>query len=133
MVRRYLELIQLRLGAKLRFTITAATDLRSIDVPTACILVLVENAVKHGIDQSLTGGEIAVQAHEVDGRLHLLVSNSGPAFVARNGKTGGLSNLQARLKYMYADRAEMTIETIERNGQPTVQVELILPTQPVAA
>ncbi|MBL8166695.1 MAG: histidine kinase, partial [Acidobacteria bacterium] len=60
-VRAYLELEQLRFGARLQFSMQAPAESDQIYLPSLMLQTLVENAVKHGIAPSVTGGKVEIQ------------------------------------------------------------------------
>lgn len=60
-VRAYLELEQLRFGARLQFSVQALAEAEQIYLPSLMLQTLVENAVKHGIAPSVTGGKVEIQ------------------------------------------------------------------------
>lgn len=124
MVESYLRIIGLRLGERLRYDLDCLPALLDRTVPAACLLVLVENAVKHGIERSADGGAIAVRCADEDGGLALVVRNDGPPFDVSGGRQGGLSNLQARLKLIYGATRPLEIEHPREGG---VVVSLVLP------
>ncbi|GAA4801343.1 sensor histidine kinase [Lysobacter hankyongensis] len=124
MVESYLRIIGLRLGERLRYDLDCPPALLDRTVPAACLLVLVENAVKHGIERSADGGAIAVRCADEDGGLALAVRNDGPPFDVSGGRQGGLSNLQARLKLIYGATRPLEIEHPREGG---VVVSLLLP------
>lgn len=124
MVESYLRIIGLRLGERLRYDLDCPPALLDRTVPAACLLVLVENAVKHGIERSADGGAIAVRCADEDGGLALTVRNDGPPFDVSGGRQGGLSNLQARLKLLYGATRPLEIEHPREGG---VIVSLLLP------
>jgi len=64
-VHAYLEIMQIRLGSKLRFSIDCPVDLESISVPPHVLTSLAENAIKHGIEVSGAGRiEISILAQK---------------------------------------------------------------------
>jgi sensor histidine kinase YesM len=89
-------------------------------LPPLLLQPLVENALKHGIEPRLDGGEVKVSAREEDGRLLLEVEDKGliPAHGARGAPAGpgeggartaatagsgvGLANVRARLAAAFA-------------------------------
>ncbi|MEP7061651.1 MAG: histidine kinase [Betaproteobacteria bacterium] len=126
--RTYLELLQMRMGSRLQWTIDVDPALRDIVVPPAILQPLVENAVKHGLEPRLAGGAITISAWRDGGIVELDVADTGGGFAAtRNSasSTGiGLANLRARLATLYGDRATMTIA----DNMPTgARVALRLP------
>ena len=126
MVESYLRIIGLRLGERLRYDLECPPALLDRRVPAACLLVLVENAVKHGIERSADGGAIAVRCADEEGGLALAVRNDGPPFDVSGGRQGGLSNLQERLKLLYGATRPLEIEHPHDGG---VIVSLMLPSR----
>ena len=62
----YIEIMQLRLSGRLTYSIDCDDALLNgqvpnAQVPNACVLILVENAVKHGIERIETSGLISVK------------------------------------------------------------------------
>jgi two-component sensor histidine kinase len=126
--RTYLELLQMRMGGRLNWTIDVDPALRDAVVPPAILQPLVENAVKHGLEPRLEGGAITISARRDGGVIALDVADTGGGFAStRNSaaSTGiGLANLRARLATLYGDRATMTIA----DNMPTgARVALRLP------
>jgi sensor histidine kinase YesM len=123
-VTDYLELQKLRFEERMQVNINAATSLKTIRVPRFSIQALVENAVKHGIEQSKAGGTINVVAVQEDDCLKISVSNPGTL----NGTlpvTGlGLKNLAERLQLQYNGRASVSITAV--TGE-TVLATMIIP------
>ena len=126
--RTYLELLQMRMGARLNWTIDVDAGLGNLVVPPAILQPLVENAVKHGLEPKLDGGEITISAHRRDGMLELDVTDTGSGFRATRSSaesTGiGLANLRARIATLYGERARMVIADNVPSG---TRVALSLP------
>jgi two-component sensor histidine kinase len=116
MVECYLKIVRLRLGERLAYEIHCPPSLSSRRVPSACILVLAENAVKHGIERTVTGGKIAIRCIEAGEDMSIEVQNNGPRFDVTGGCQGGLSNLQERLKLMYGASCALEIENPDAGG-----------------
>jgi sensor histidine kinase YesM len=91
---------------------------------------LVENAVKHGISKSKTGGKIEISANlrveSGEQFLILTVHDSGAGFDEKiSGKTSvGLENIKRRLYSHYGKKARLNIES--RLGKWT-RAEIVLP------
>jgi hypothetical protein len=99
--RAYLELEQLRFGARLRFGIQVPEDGDQIFLPSLMLQTLVENAVKHGIAPSVEGGDVRVEVARDGGGYRLIVANSGTPLAAQWKVGTGLTNTQARLDLLY--------------------------------
>ncbi len=123
MVKDYLELEKLRMEERLRYEIVVDDTVSGRRIPRLCILTLVENAVKHGISPSVTGGIIRVHISRQDGLTGISVINSGglPGTVSENGI--GLVNVQERLRLMYHGKAVFDM----RSEQGMVIVTILIP------
>jgi len=62
LVRAYLEVQQVRMGARLKVKIDVPDALRAHAYPPMMLISLVENAIKHGLDPLRSGGTIAIEA-----------------------------------------------------------------------
>ncbi len=113
LVRAYLELFSLRMGARLAFAIDVPAALAGHAFPRMMLITLVENAIKHGLMPSDQGGTVRVEARAEAGRLVVSVSDDGVGFgAADTGGTGvGLVNIRARLATQYAGAARLRIES----------------------
>jgi len=90
---------------------------------------LVENAIVHGLEPKIEGGEIAIEASARDGMLEITVRDSGlglpePAAPARPGGGVGLATTRERLQVLYGERAVVLLGPAQPQG--TI-VRLILP------
>jgi signal transduction histidine kinase len=124
-IASYLRVMQARLGARLRFELSLPEALSQVDVPSMIALTLVENAIKHGIEPSLRGGEIRVRAREEGGSLLIFVHDSGVGMSATPGNGTGLDNVRRRLQLAYGDRAGLELRELD----PGLAAELRLPLQ----
>lgn len=100
MVRRYLAIMQARLGARLAFSIDVPADL-ALDLPPGIVLTLVENAIAHGIEPQLRGGHVDIRARRDADRLVLSVCDDGPGLAPGWAEGVGLSNTRRRLQGAY--------------------------------
>lgn len=107
MVRRYLAVMQARLGARLSFNIDVQTGLDTT-LPPGVLLTLVENAIAHGIEPQLRGGHLEVTARQEAGRLVLTISDDGPGLASGWTEGVGLSNTRRRLADAFPD-ASLTL------------------------
>lgn len=97
MVRRYLAIMQARLGARLAFDIDVPAALDAIELPPGLVLTLVENAIAHGVEPQLRGGRIAIAARREGERLVLTVHDDGTGLAPGCTDGVGLSNTRRRL------------------------------------
>ncbi len=105
--------MHVRLGTRLRFTLTLPAELAQLHLPSMLLLTLVENAIKHGIEPALRGGEVLVTASASDGVLRLQVIDSGIGLVDDPVDGTGLANARRRLELAHPGAASLTLVAIE--------------------
>jgi hypothetical protein len=126
LAKAYLEVEQVRFGARLRVEIDADPDCGRCVVPSLILQPLVENAVKHGIAGLVDGGIIRLEAHCGEGRLRLKIENQfDPESPAATRHGLGLRNVRDRLRALYENRARL--DTTSANDHFTVELELPCP------
>jgi len=96
MVRRYLAIMQARLGPRLSYAIDMPAGLDA-QLPPGIVLTLVENAIAHGIEPQLRGGHIDIAARRDGDRLVLTVRDDGPGLAPGWTDGVGLANTRRRL------------------------------------
>ncbi len=129
----YLWLEQMRLGDRLRVESALDEDALTCAVPPFTIQPLVENAVRHGIAPSRSGGTVRVTANEVDGTLTIQVADDGiGSEPERPDDEPGLGEraVSRRLAARHGDRAHAEVETAPGAGY---RVRLTFPAEPVPA
>ncbi|KGF79660.1 hypothetical protein IA69_23010 [Massilia sp. JS1662] len=127
LARAYLDLLTVRMGARLRYRIDVDDACRAAAIAPMLIQPLVENAVMHGIEPKVDGGTIVVRAHRTDTGLCVEVADDGAGLTAATPRPGGgvgLSNLRERLRTLHGNLAK--IQLIE-NQDGGVTSRLILP------
>lgn len=119
--RRYLEVMQARLGSRLRFEIQADPASLTAALPPGVLLTLVENAVEHGVSPQLSGGQVRVSADiEAAGVLCLQVVDDGPGLPPGGAIGGeghvGLANTRTRLAQAFGELASLTLSNVPEGG-----------------
>ncbi|MFT4266283.1 MAG: histidine kinase [Xenophilus sp.] len=118
----YLELMQMRMGGRLRHTLDLPADLREVPVPPLLLQPLVENAVRHGLEPQVEGGEIRVSARREprpDGdRLALEVADTGVGLPQHPGGEGGfgVQQVRERLHTLHGERASLELAGRPQGG-----------------
>ena len=119
--RNYLDIFVLRMGERLRYAIDVAPDLQSFPVPPLIVQPLVENAVKHGLEPSISGGEIRISAAREGDRVRITVADSGLGINELSPGSGiGVENIKKRLELVYDGRARLVFEENEPKGLKAV-------------
>lgn len=116
MARAFLEIHRVRMGSRLDFAIEVPGELRARPFPPMMLISLVENAVKHGIDPCCECGSITIRAAEEQGRLRVLVTDTGEGVKPKQGGGVGLVNIRERLKALYGAGAALVLEENAPHG-----------------
>jgi sensor histidine kinase YesM len=125
LVTAYLELMASRMRDRLRYCIELPEDLRGVPVPPLLIQPLAENAVRHGLEPSIAGGEIAILVLRTGDLVRIVVSDSGQG-LQEHGTGGGvgLENVRKRLHLHYGGKGRLELEENKPRG---VRVTVELP------
>jgi LytS/YehU family sensor histidine kinase len=132
LIAAYLDVVAVRMGPRLRYRFAVAHECRPIPIAPMLLQPLVENAVMHGIDPLLEGGELVLRASIEGGALRIEVSDNGRGLsnaAPRAGGGLGLSNLRARLHSLHGGAAQLQLLENQPCGL-TVRLLLPLPTVP---
>jgi len=130
LIAAYLDVLAVRMGARLRYRIDVPDTLRALPIAPMLLQPLVENAIAHGLEPKVEGGEVVLSAREQDGRLRLEVSDTGvglqaaPVRPPKQGGGVGLSNLRDRLRSLYSGEAQVQLLENQPCG---MTVRLLLP------
>ena len=119
-LRDYLELMSVRMGPRLQFTLDLPPELTSRSVPTLLLQPLVENSIKHGLEPQVAGGSITVRASQTNEALTLQVTDTGVGLRSPSISTPdngfGLSQVRERLATAYGNEATLTIAANAPSG-----------------
>jgi len=125
-VRNYLAIEGLRLGARLTVDESVDETTKACRLPPLLLQPLVENAIRHGIATRTEGGVVRLEARTDGKTLRILVENPfDPESPARPGVGLGLSSVRRRLAACYGERAVMNAE----RSPGRFQVTLLMPAQ----
>lgn len=128
-IQDYINIEKIRFEERLQFSISVEESLLDIPVPSMMIQTLVENAVKHGINQRIEGGTIQIYAFEKNNQINILIENPGAIkeVSASEHKGVGLMNTQRRLDLLYNENAFFSLNMNEKG---MIETKLILPITP---
>jgi len=90
--------------------------LQGFPCPPMLLLTLVENAVRHGIDPSETGGSIVVTSRRDGGVVRLVVRDDGVGMGEAPASGTGLANLRERLATFYGGAARLELTELAPHG-----------------
>lgn len=118
--KAYLNLESKRLSDRLTVEYNVAEkDLDSL-IPPMVIQPLVENAIKHGIEPSETGGKISLSISTNGNQMSVSVRDTGVGFqgtkIAASGNGIGLKNTDARLRKLFGETSGLWTNTPAEGG-----------------
>ena len=135
---RYVDIMRVRFEDQLEIVMNA--DPRALDalVPNMILQPLVENAIKHGVEQRDNGGRVEVEASLDGDTLVLRVRDNGPGMApwsssddrSLNTSGVGLRNTAARLAHLYGTAQRFTVGPGAEGGT-IAEVRIPWHTQPI--
>jgi hypothetical protein len=116
-LRDYLELMVVRMGPRLRYTLDLPPELAACTVPALLLQPLVENSIQHGLEPKVDGGSITVQARRHGGLLVLDVIDTGVGLSKPAPGGGfGLTQVRERLATAYGVRGTIALCANDTGG-----------------
>ena len=109
LIAAYLDVLQVRMGSRLRYAIDVPVELHGFAMPPMLLQPVVENAIVHGLEPSVSGGEVAVRARREAAGVAIEIAETGAGFSAVTRGGTGLTNLRDRLRALYGERASLAI------------------------
>ncbi|WP_046780319.1 sensor histidine kinase [Streptomyces yangpuensis] len=122
-IQQYLALAGARFGDRLKVTLQVAPEVLPVALPFLCLQPLVENAVKHGLEDSTEECRITITAQDAGPDAVITVEDNGvgmdPELLRRilageraGSSSGvGLPNVDERIRQVYGDAYGPVMET----------------------
>ncbi|MFI5670811.1 histidine kinase [Streptomyces sp. NPDC051704] len=122
-IEQYLALAGARFGDRLKVILQVAPEVLPVALPFLCLQPLVENAVKHGLEDSTEECLITITARDAGAEALITIEDNGvgmdPAVLRRilAGERGGsssgigLTNVDERIRQVYGDAYGPVMET----------------------
>ena len=123
LIAAYLDVLEIRMGKRLAYEIDVPPELHAFALPPMLLQPVVENAIRHGLEPKMDGGEVKVRARREGDRVVVEVSDNGVGFAATTHGGIGLTNLRDRLRMLYGERAALAIRETPGGGA-TVEMKL---------
>jgi LytS/YehU family sensor histidine kinase len=116
LITAYLNLYKVRMADRLEFVIQLPDKLKKHPIAPMIVQPLVENAIRHGLQNKSSGGKILIRVQQTGDKIRLEIADTGNGFdTERQGGTG-LSNVRSRLKSIYGDAARLILEDNRPSG-----------------
>ncbi len=123
-VKNYINIEELRFGDRLKIEYDIQCD--NFEIPPLTIQPIVENAIKHGVNQRPEGGWVRISSWENGNSIFVCVEDNGVGYDVTKPKTDdrshvGIMNITKRLEAML--NATVTVKSVIGEGT-TVTVEI---------
>jgi hypothetical protein len=122
----YLDIIRLRWGNRLAFSIDVAPGTGEVRMPPMMLLPLLDCLTATRIEASSVDGTITIRAEAQDGRLRVTIFNGGAEF-AHDASGDGMASIRERLAALYGAGASLQLL---RNDARATEVVLEIPLEP---
>lgn len=117
-VKDYLNLEAIQLEERLTYEIKTDQGTKELQVPPMIVQTLVENAIKHSINDLPNGGQIKIETKLDHEFLSILVMNTGQLKTkgsASHRRGIGINNSKERLRLLYGHKASLHVENMNEN------------------
>jgi len=116
LIASYLDVLQVRMGSRLRYEVDVPPDLHAVSLPPMLLQPVVENSIKHGLEPKVEGGTVSVRAHRNGAGVAVEIADTGVGFAPVTHGGVGLTNVRDRLKLVYGDRATLAVTEAASGG-----------------
>jgi two-component system LytT family sensor kinase len=121
-VNTYLAIEKIRFGDRLNFVIHIDDLVKNIKVPRFLIQPLVENALKHGLNDLANNGELKISITGDDENIAICIADNGQPFPAELNIGYGLQSTYDKLSLLYAENYEVQLTNF-----PEKQIRIVIP------
>ncbi|WP_444993826.1 sensor histidine kinase [Aliikangiella sp. IMCC44359] len=128
LVEKYLSIEKIRYGEQFQYEMDIDEQCLVESIPSFSIQPLVENAIKHAVDNQIEPVNIKIVAFKASNLLKIKVIDDGPGLLNHSSKGLGmaLQNIENRLKILYGADGQFTLlNASERGAIAMFQVPLV--------
>ena len=111
LTKTYLDVEQVRFGARLRVKQDFDAGCASCEVPPLLVQPLIENSIKHGIATLVEGGEVSMTGRRAQDSIRITIENPFDPDAPETRRNGfGLASVRNRLNARYGSAARLEIQ-----------------------
>ena len=118
----YLAIERVRFGDRIDFKIDVSNVLLSKKIPRFLLQPLVENALKHGLKDSMEEGLLMVKIEQIENKIIIFVCDNGILFPEELIAGYGLQSTFDKLQLLYKEDYDIQI-----NNTPEKHIKISIP------
>lgn len=118
----YLDIEKVRFGDRITFRLDVDEDLLEAKIPRFLIQPLVENALKHGLNNTPRDGELVIAIKKRGQQIEISVADNGRPFPADLQIGYGLESTYDKLHLLYSDKYQ-----VQLGNEPIKQIKITIP------
>ena len=117
LIKSYLDIFKVRMGERLQYSIEADDDVNDLPFPSMLIQPIVENAIRHGLEPKIEGGEIKIKVTKrEENMLCWQIEDTGLGMYEKSHLGTGLSNIIERIEMLYDNKGSLKIKENQPSG-----------------
>lgn len=117
LIKSYLDIFKVRMGERLRYTVETDSDVSGLPFPSMLIQPIIENAIKHGLEPKIEGGEIKIKVTKREENiLCWQIEDTGLGMYEKSQLGTGLSNIIERIEMLYDNKGSLKIKENQPSG-----------------
>lgn len=120
----YLALQQLRVSNKTELSLSLPQQADQYLLPPLLLIMLVENAYKHGVESTAESSKVTIQLQLQDNRLIFICENTVPTQQSTAATGIGLENLRRRLQLYYGNNYSLSSAATAFGWRAELKLEL---------
>jgi two-component system LytT family sensor kinase len=121
-VNTYLAIEKVRFGDRLNFITHIDDAVKNSQIPRFLLQPLVENALKHGLNDMASNGELKISINKVGENIVICIADNGKPFPAELNMGYGLQSTYDKLTLLYGENYQVQII-----NAPQKQLKIIIP------
>jgi sensor histidine kinase YesM len=124
MIERYIDIVKIQFEERLQFSMAIPDNMYQHLVPPMMLQMLVENAIKHGLDNLQQGGRLHIAGKEENTHIIFAITNDSAESNSKlNASMGiGLANIEQRLKLLYNNQASLSVTNSESEFSVAISI-----------
>lgn len=116
LIAAYLDVLQIRMGSRLRYEVDVPPELHAVTLPPMLLQPVIENSIRHGLEPKVDGGMVSVRVHRNGAGIAVEIADTGVGFAATTRGGVGLTNVRDRLRLIYGGRASLVVADAASGG-----------------